>query len=46
MNTSEIVFIHNKLLHVSTTHVAIFREEIRILNYDFIIVISYVGLVL
>jgi hypothetical protein len=46
MHTSEIVFIYNKLLHVSITYVTIFREAIGVLNYDFIIVISYVGLVL
>jgi hypothetical protein len=45
MHTSES-FICHKLLHVSTTYVTIFREAISILNYDFIIVISYVGLVL
>lgn len=32
MYTSEIVFIHNKLLKVSTTYVAIFRETIGVLT--------------
>ena len=29
MHTSEIVFIYNKLPHVSATHLAVFREAIQ-----------------